>query len=194
MANVLFTHSYFLRFDPKQWKQQQPYPPLGTIFAAGVLREAGHNVSLFDTMFSHSPDEIIPFLEKKPDYLVIYDDGFNYLTKMCLTNMREAAFKMQKYAKDKGCKVIVCSSDAADHYENYLDHGVDYVILGEGEITLKELVEKLDKKENVEAVSGIVFRKENKAVHTTKREVLKDLDSLPMPAWDLIDITPYKKA
>lgn len=194
MANVLFTHSYFLRFDPKQWKQQQPYPPLGTIFAAAVLREAGHNVSLFDTMFSHASEEIKPFLEKKPDYLVIYDDGFNYLTKMCLTNMREAAFKMAQYAKDKGCTVIVCSSDAADHYENYLEHCADYVILGEGEITLKELVEKLEKKESIEAVNGIVFRKENKTVHTAKREVLKDLDSLPMPAWDLIDITLYKKA
>ncbi|MFM2305921.1 MAG: hypothetical protein RLZZ367_590, partial [Bacteroidota bacterium] len=48
---VLFTHSYFMRFDPKQWAQKQPYPPLATILAAAVLRAKGHTVSLFDTMF-----------------------------------------------------------------------------------------------------------------------------------------------
>ena len=59
-------------------------------------------VSLFDTMFSKSPDEIINQLEKNvPDFFVLYDDGFNYLTKMCLTNMREAAFKMISMQKKK---------------------------------------------------------------------------------------------
>ena len=47
MKNILFTHSYFLRFDPKQWAQGQPYPPLGTLYAAAVMRENGYNVSLF---------------------------------------------------------------------------------------------------------------------------------------------------
>jgi anaerobic magnesium-protoporphyrin IX monomethyl ester cyclase len=195
MANVLFTHSYFLRFDPKQWKQQQPYAPLGTIYAASVLRQAGYTVSLFDSMFSESPDEIIAHVDKqKPDYLVIYDDGFNYLTKMCLTNMREAAFKMAQLAKQRGCKVIVSSSDAADQYEEYLNNGADFVVLGEGEITLQELVNKLEKHESVEALPGLAFKKDGKVVLTGKREVLRDLDSLPMAAWDLIDIAPYKNA
>jgi anaerobic magnesium-protoporphyrin IX monomethyl ester cyclase len=196
MANVLLTHSYFLRFDPKQWTQQQPYPPLGTIFAAAVLRQAGHKASLFDTMFSVSPDEIIPFVEKeKPGYLVIYDDGFNYLTKMCLTNMREAAFKMAQLARQRGCKVIVCSSDASDHYEKYLENGADFIVLGEGEITLLELINNAEKPEkSFESISGIAFQKEGKTILTSKREVLKDLDSLPMPAWDLINIAPYKNA
>src|SRR5690349_23428900 len=104
MQKILFTHSYFLQFDPKQYEQMQPYPPLGTLFAAAVMREAGYKVTLFDPMFSSSADEIIPFLEKEnPDYVVIYDDGFNYLTKMCLTNMRDAAFSMIAYAKRSGC-------------------------------------------------------------------------------------------
>src|SRR6188474_3345574 len=76
MSKVLFTHSYFLRFDPKQWKQQQPYAPLGTLYAAAVMREAGHAVRLHDTMFSSAAEDLIPVLEKEnPDYLVIYDDG-----------------------------------------------------------------------------------------------------------------------
>src|SRR6478735_9709288 len=100
MKNILFTHSYFLRFDPKQWSIGQPYPPLGTLYAAALMREKGCHVSFFDTMFLKDPDEIkMPLNAIKPDLFVIYDDGFNYLTKMCLTNMREAAFKMSKLAR-----------------------------------------------------------------------------------------------
>jgi len=138
MNTILFTHSYFLRFDPKQWATGQPYAPLGTLHAAALMREHGYTVSLFDTMFANSPDEIIPSLDRQPDFLVIYDDGFNYLTKMCLTNMREAAFRMCKLAKARGCTVIVSSSDSTDHYQQYLAEGADYVILGEAEQTLLE--------------------------------------------------------
>ena len=141
MSRILFTHSYFYRFDPKQWKAQQPYPPYGTMMAAAVMRDCGFSVDLFDTNLRHSADEILPVLEaRSPRYLVIYDDGFNYLTKMCLTRMREAAFAMAKYGKKQGCTVIVCSSDSTDHYAEYLDEGADFVILGEGEITLRELI------------------------------------------------------
>ena len=96
-ARVLLSHSYFLRFDPKQWRLSKPYPPLGTLYAAATLREAGYDVELFDVMFAQGPDDIVPTLESfQPDVLVLYDDGFNYLTKMCLTNMREAAFRMAR--------------------------------------------------------------------------------------------------
>ena len=99
---ILFSHSYFLRFDPKQWSTGQPYAPLGTMYAASLMRENGYSVSLFDTMFAHTPEEVSMHLEKEsPDFFVIYDDGFNYLTKMCLTNMREAAFKMIRTGKRK---------------------------------------------------------------------------------------------
>lgn len=102
MKKVLFTHSYFYRFDPKQWKAKQPYPPLATITAAAFLRTYGYNVDVFDTALRKSPDEIIPAIENyKPDYFIIYDDGFNYLTKMCLTNMRDAAFKMIKQPRER---------------------------------------------------------------------------------------------
>ena len=195
MAKVLLTHSYFLRFDPKQWKQQQPYPPLGTIYAATVLKEAGYSTALHDSMFAMSAGEILPVIEKeKPEYLVIYDDGFNYLTKMCLTNMREAAFRMSEIAKRNGCKVIVSSSDSTDHPKEYMEHGADYIIIGEGEITLLELLNSLENNKPADSIRGLSFRKENNIILNSKREVLKNLDSLPMPAWDLIDIRPYKEA
>ncbi len=132
MIDVLFAHSYFLRFDPKQWKAQQPFPPLATIYAASVLRNEGWKVDLFDTMFSLSAEELTTALDDvKPKVFVIYDDGFNYLTKMCLTNMRDAAFRMMQLAKERGITVIVSSSDATDHSEDYLRGGADYVIFGE---------------------------------------------------------------
>ncbi len=145
--SILFTHSYFLRFDPKQWALGQPYPPLGTLYAAALMRKNGSRVSLFDTMFATGPEEVEAALARhKPDFFVVYDDGFNYLTKMCLTNMREAAFSMCKLAKAKGCKVIVCSSDSTDRYQKYLDEGADFVIItGEGEITLLELTQAITK-------------------------------------------------
>lgn len=194
MKKILFTHSYFYKFDEKQWNTHQPYPPLGTIYAAAVMREAGYDVSLFDTALIDSPELIIPIIKKdKPDYVVIYDDGFNYLTKMCLTNMREAAFRIAEIAKQNGITVIESSSDAVDHYEKYLDRNVDFVIIGEGEITLKELIKKLDANEtDFENVDGLAFRKDNKTIKTAPRKILTQLDELPMPAWDLINIDKYK--
>jgi anaerobic magnesium-protoporphyrin IX monomethyl ester cyclase len=194
MKKILFTHSYFYRFDPKQWDTKQPYPPLGTIYAAAVMREAGYDVSLFDTALIETPEKIIPIIEKeKPDYLVIYDDGFNYLTKMCLTNMREAAFRMVEIAKKNGLKVIASSSDAADHYEKYIANGVDFVVIGEGEITLKELITKLDNVEtNIKNVDGLAFKENGDVIRTPPRQIVKELDSFPMPAWNLVDISSYK--
>ena len=50
MTDVLLTHSYHLPYDRKQVRKMQPYPPLGTFYAASVLREQGFTVGLFDTM------------------------------------------------------------------------------------------------------------------------------------------------
>jgi anaerobic magnesium-protoporphyrin IX monomethyl ester cyclase len=194
--NILFTHSYFLRFDPKQWAWGQPYPPLGTLYAAALMRQNGYKVSLFDTMFVTAPQEVVPELEKhQPDFFVIYDDGFNYLTKMCLTNMREAAFSMCKLAKAKNCEVIVCSSDSTDRYEKYLQEGADLVIIGEAEQTLLELVGEIrNGVTDYSAIRGLAYIKDGKAVKTLGRPVLKNLDSLPLPAWDLVNIQPYKES
>lgn len=195
MSAILFSHSYFLRFDPKQWKTAQPYPPLGTLYAAASMQQEGHSVSLFDSMFAHTADEVIPYLERQsPKYFVIYDDGFNYLTKMCLTNMREAAFEMIAFAKQKGCRVIVSSSDSTDHFEKYLDKGADFILIGEAEMTLKELISALDNQQaDFTGIQGLAFRQQETTIKTLKRNVIKELDQLPFPAWDIIDITPYKK-
>ena len=224
MSTILFTHSYFYRFDPKQWKAGQPYPPYGTLYAAAVMRECGFGVELFDTNLRHSAEEIRPVLQARtPKYLVIYDDGFNYLTKMCLTNMREAAFRMAQLGKQHGCTVIVSSSDSTDQYEQYLAEGADFVILGEGEITLRELILALEAgHSDYSSIPGIAFlenpgqcpapvplhqtsnsklprangasQTSNSKLHRTPpRPVLHDLDTLPDPAWDLVDLDAYRQ-
>jgi anaerobic magnesium-protoporphyrin IX monomethyl ester cyclase len=194
MSSILFSHSYFLRFDPKQWSTGQPYAPIGTLYAAGLLRENGYSVSFFDTMFAHGPREILPALQGGPDYFVLYDDGFNYLTKMCLTNMREAAFEMIKLAKQKGCIVIVSSSDSTDQYEKYLEQGADFVMIGEAEMTLLELVQRIGSGETDHSViQGLAFKQNDCVVKTPRRQVSRELDSLPLPAWDLVDIGPYRQ-
>ena len=190
---ILFTHSYFYKLDAKQWRFKQPYPPLGTILAAAVLRDEGYDVALFDTNLRDDPREIIPVLKQHvPKYVVLYDDGFNYLTKMCLTNMREAAFVMSAESKQHGCTVIVSSSDAADHYDKYFDHGVDYIVKGEGEETLKELIAILEKGEVPATLPGIVYRNNSDSVVTSARPLLRNLDELPLPAWDLVNIESYR--
>lgn len=195
MEHILFSHSYFLRLDPKQWATGQPYAPLGTLHAAAFMRHNGYEVSLFDAMFAHQPEEVIAPLKKvQPQFFVIYDDGFNYLTKMCLTNMREAAFKMIAYAKTQGCTVIVSSSDSTDRFEMYLNAGADFILLGEAEMTLLQLANAITKNENdFFAIEGLAFKHNNAIVKTLRRSVLKDLDALPFPAWDIIDMEPYKK-
>ncbi len=194
MNKVLFSHSYFLRLDQKQWLTGHPYPPLGMLYAAAFIREAGNEVSLFDTMFSYSPAEVISALDKfKPDFFVLYDDGFNYLTKMCLTNMREAAFHMAKLAKDRNCTVIVSSSDSTDHYRQYLDEGADFILLGEAEVTLLEIIKAIQlRKTDFTQIKSLAFKQQDMYITTSRRRVIKELDALPMPAWDLIDISPYR--
>jgi anaerobic magnesium-protoporphyrin IX monomethyl ester cyclase len=196
MESILFTHSYFLRFDPKQWQLGQPYPPLGTLYAAALMRQHGYIVSLFDTMFSNKPEEAIIALENTmPRFFVVYDDGFNYLTKMCLTNMRESAFIMCALAKAKGCTVIVSSSDAADHCKEYLEHGADFIIIGEAEHTLLELTSKIESgHEDYSSIKGLAFIDTGGFVKTASRPVLTELDSLPLPAWDLVDMEKYRQS
>ncbi len=191
---ILFSHSYYYQLDQKQWETGMPYPPLGTIQAAAYLRENSYQVSLFDVGLKEGPEEIKDILkESDSNVLVIYDDGFNYLTKMCLTNMREAAFKMISYAKAKNCKVIVSSSDSTDHFELYHSKGADVVLLGEGEETLLDVVNAYSNNKPVDDIKGITYLRDKQVVNNGRRSVLRELDKLPIPAWDLVNVDAYKQ-
>ena len=190
MTQILLGQSYYLRFDPKLWEALQPYPPLGTLYAASWLRQHGYEVALFDAMLAESEAEWeVALDEHKPRYAIIYEDNFNYLSKMCLLRMREAAFKMIEMAKTRGCVVILCGADATDHYAEYLEKGADYCVLGEGEETLIELMNQLSGKRETNHIIGVASRG---TVRPTRRPDITNLDKLPFPAWDLVDIGKYR--
>ncbi|MFI5211589.1 MAG: B12-binding domain-containing radical SAM protein [Ignavibacteria bacterium] len=235
MADILFANSYFLKHDPKEFANMNLYAPLGTLYAAAYMQSKGYTAALFDTMLADSEEELAGSLEKhKPRFMVIYDDVFNYLTKMCLSRMREAAFRMSEIAKGYGCTVIVSGSDSADHLEKYFRHKVDYAICGEGEVTLGELIDYISKggaqphnsangkcevifasdaqnsalkvkpAENymvfvsevlpeLEEINGLAYIEDGKLKRTAPRKVLKELDTLPYPAWELVDLDKYRE-
>jgi anaerobic magnesium-protoporphyrin IX monomethyl ester cyclase len=193
MIDVLFGQSYYLHFDPKETEAMKPYPPLGTLYAASYVRDKGYSVALFDAMLAQSEAEWVTALERhKPRVAVIYEDGFNYLSKMCLTRMREAAFIMASAARELGCTVLISGSDATDHKDLYFDHAADAIIIGEGEITLSETLDALFGKSDGELASipGLATRATPNPV---SRGFEKQLDNFPFPAWDLVDVARYKK-
>lgn len=190
MTQILLGQSYFLRFDPKLWEAMQPYPPLGTLYAASYLRQHGYEVALFDAMLAASEEEWAGALDRhRPQYAILYEDNFNYLSKMCLLRMREAAFVMIRMAKQRGCTVILCGADATDHFDLYLEQGADYVLLGEGEETLIELLDHLSAGRATDEIVGLATQ-ETRMVR--RRPDISDLDRLPFPAWDLVDIEGYR--
>jgi anaerobic magnesium-protoporphyrin IX monomethyl ester cyclase len=199
VVDVLLTHSYHLFYDPKQVRKMQPYPPLGTLYAAALLRRQGFSVALFDTMLE-DPERGFPaaLARHRPRMVAIYEDNFNYLTKMCLTRMRQVAYEMMKLARAAGATVVVNGSDASDHVEGYLRNGADYALLGEAEWTLLELVRArlLEAEKEPEHIPGVTFLRHatDRVFRTTARPVLRDLDTLPPPARDLIDWAPYRQA
>ncbi len=195
MADVLLGQSYYLRFDPKLWDAGQPYAPLGTLYAAAALRARGREVALFDAMLAGSEAEWAASLDRhRPRYAVLYEDSFNYLSKMCLTRMREAAGTMIEAARARGCRVVVSGSDASDHADWYLARGAEFVLVGEGEVTLPELLEALDAGRPPSEVAGLRFRDGAGGLTTTApRAILRDLDTLPRPAWDLVDVERYRR-
>ncbi len=196
MTDILLGQSYYLRFDPKLWEAMQPYPPLGSLYAAAYLRQQGYAVALFDAMLAESETEWEAALDThRPRFAVLYEDSFNYLSKMCLLRMREAAFAMAQAAKARGCTVIVSGSDATDHAEKYFEHGVDYLLLGEGELTLHELLDHLTGKANrpLDSILGLAWPSAGPIQRTPERSFVKDLDQFPFPAWDLVDIPHYRQ-
>jgi len=194
VTGVLLGQSYFLRFDPKLWEAMQPYPPLGTLYAASYLRRRGYAVALFDAMLAESEDAWGAALDReKPGVAVLYEDNFNYLSKMCLSRMREAGLRMVRLARERGCTVVVAGSDPTDHADVYLEHDAHFVLRGEGEETLAELLDHLNGRSGVSlaAIRGLAYVANGRTTSTPARPDFHDLDGLPFPAWDLVDVATY---
>ena len=196
MSRVLLGHSYFLRFDSKLWQAMQPYQPLGTLYAASVLREQGHEVRLFDAMLAESTDGWRRMLDdERPDVAVLFEDNFNYLSKMCLLRMRDAAFEMIEAARLQDVPVVVSGADVTDHAAAYLSHGASYALSGEGEETLAKLIETLAAGNDGRDVAGLSYLGEyGEVIETPGRGLIRDLDAILPPARDLLDAEAYREA
>jgi anaerobic magnesium-protoporphyrin IX monomethyl ester cyclase len=200
MRSILIGHSYFLHLDPKQFERAKPYPPLATLQVAASLRESGYRVTLFDAMLATGVGEYHQKLEEsRAEVVVLYEDNFNFLTKMCLAAMREACCEMIRAARVRGARVIVAGSDATDAPEVYLRAGADVALIGEGLETLSALVKRLDARadlptaELTAGLSSLAYLHAD-AVHHVN-EALRPSSAAPspeLPAWDLIDVERYR--
>jgi len=199
LVDVLLTHSYHLHYDRKQVRKMQPYAPLGTLYAAALLQRSGFSVALFDSMLENPAVGFPAALKRhRPKVVAIYEDNFNFLSKMCLTRMREVAWGMIDAAKSHGSKVLVNGSDASDHCRDYLERGADYVLLGEAEGALQELTESLLRgpKGGAQHIRGLACRGAHGGppMRTPPRPLMRHLDQLPLPARELVCWGRYRDA
>jgi anaerobic magnesium-protoporphyrin IX monomethyl ester cyclase len=162
-------------------EKMQPYPPLQTILAASVLRQAGIETALFDPTLESPGHALMNRFEEAldlhhPRMLVVCEDDFNFLSKMCLIRNRELAYQMAEVARRRGIQTVVHGSDASDHAREYIAAGFSFVLVGEVESALVELAQ--GKPPNA----------------GQPRAVTADLDAFPLPAWDLVDVDRYRQA
>ena len=200
MLKIQVGHCYFLRYDPKQWERGKPYPPLATLHTAALLRQMGHEISLFDAMLAEGVEDYGHSLRAaRPDVVVLYEDNFNFLTKMCLARMREAACRMIGEARALGAKVIVAGSDASDQPAAFLLAGAHAVLQGEGIAALTELIRRLASTpapDTADWASGIpgVATLVDKSVRLQRIGAQSPDPALALrPAWDLVDIERYRR-
>jgi len=199
MLSILVCHSYFLRLDQKQLDRAKPYPPLATLQVAAMLRRAGHRVALFDAMLAEGIQEFQDRLRASGAQLVVlYEDNYNFLSKMCLATMRRAACSMIGTARAAHARVIAAGSDATDTPEAYLSAGADVVVIGEGLETLSQLVVRLDAAPEAPVAALAADLPDVATPERTHRgrgqgkQRARDSPQPELPAWDLVDIERYR--
>jgi len=161
----------------------KPYPPLGILYICSHLRKKGLHAEVFDSTFS-SRRELWDLLKKEsPSVLGIYA---NLMT-------RSSVVEILAMAKQLGWQTIVGGPEPGAYVQEYLAAGADVVVIGEGEITLEELVPALHSHaSDLQRIDGIAFKTPDGSVIRTKpREQIKDIDAQPWPARELIDLTRY---
>ncbi len=161
--------------------------PLGFVYIAGHLREAGFDVEIYDAMTKyHTFQEVQRTLEVfKPDVVAV----------TAYTSTYPAACQVLRIAKEINSSVITIMGGVHPNFmwEEVLTYNgdiVDFIVCGEGEETFPELLKALRESDNPEKVKGIAYNFEGKPVATPKRPFIKDLDALK-PAWDLVEWSDY---
>jgi anaerobic magnesium-protoporphyrin IX monomethyl ester cyclase len=184
MPDLLLTHGYFLYEDPKELKIMKPYVPLGILYICAHLRARGFDIEVFDSTFS-TPEDLYRLLETRtPSVLGVYA---NLMT-------RKRVVEILRVARAAGWKTIVGGPEPGAYLREYLEAGADVVVIGEGEITIEELLPALaeNSMSALSRVNGIAFLdKQGALCQTAPRAQIADLDSQPWPARDAIDVSRY---
>jgi len=186
---ISLTHGYFIEEDEKEQEIMRPYPPLGVLYISAWLEKNGYDNQVFDSTFSSFSALKKHLLKKTPDVVGIYT---NLMTKLNVLRTMEFIRSNEQLSHTK---IILGGPEVRNHIENFLRHGADFLVLGEGEETMLELVKAIESKEPTDAIESIAFLNKSGEVEKTKeRALLRDLDELPMPNRMKIDMPLYFNA
>jgi anaerobic magnesium-protoporphyrin IX monomethyl ester cyclase len=181
--DILVVNPLILSQDPVEQRLMTPYFPLGLLYLAATLREAGYSVDVYDGMFQTNPAQFVQALDRLEPAIV----GIS-----ALSTVRASALELAALAHARGCLVLLGGADPTARPESYLEHRsgneyvVDLVVVGEGEETILELMPILQSRAEtplLDEVRGLAYRDaEGKTVRTASRPLRRDIDQIPMPA------------
>jgi radical SAM superfamily enzyme YgiQ (UPF0313 family) len=179
---LLLTHGYFLFDDPKELQIMKPYAPLGLLYLSAHLRNKGFDVDIYDSTFG-SKQELFTLLHNgSPAVLGIY---VNLMT-------RANALEIIRCGHESGWMVVVGGPEPANYAEEYLRHGADAVIAGEGELALEQFLRCSRDRTAWRDIDGLLFMAEDGAlVRNQSAPLIKDLDAQPWPDRERIDMERY---
>ncbi len=162
--------------------------PLGLAYIASALRNAGHNVVIYNQDQFHYPESHLV------DYLT--DNHFDVVGLGIIGGYYQYQ-KLLKISEAINCVpnrpfYILGGHGPAPEPEYFLKKtNADVIVIGEGDITVVKLLDALENKESLSLVKGIAYLDRGKLVITERQELVKDLDSIPLPAWDLFPMDYY---
>jgi len=174
-----------LLINPSQWqiygrRMAPAYPPLGLLYIAASLEESRQEVQFLDIDADEIGEKsLLSFLQKYNPELV----GITAVTPTF-----KEALRISRIVKNwKEIPIILGGVHVTLNPEATLNHKeIDMVVIGEGEETVKELVERLERGEDLRGVKGLWFKSDGKIIKNPRRPLLENLDLLPFPARHLL--------
>lgn len=146
-------------------------PRLGAVFVGTVLKELGHDVKVY-------VEEI-----QKIDRAVLYSADIVGISTITSTAPR--AYEIADDLRERGIPVVMGGAHPTFLPDEALEHA-DYVVRGEGEEAIVELLEALDEKQSLNSIAGLSYRENARVCHNPSRELCPDLDTHPSPDLSLI--------
>lgn len=167
------------------------HPPLGLGYLASYLETENHSVSIFDGTLKNATEE--DFLE------VISNFSPDLVGISVLTRGHNRAKRIIKTIKEqfRSLPVVIGGTQVTAAPEIVLkDLGADFAVIGEGEITLLELVMTLEEEKGYfKRVKGLAYKDKRRGIQVTeRRELIADIDTIPFPAWHLMPPKEYRIA